>query len=112
MTTSADEPPDDHAPLPAHATRERVELPEWMRNPPPPRMTLGRRWSRWVSARPRLQAAREAWWAWRDRSRLSDRYPRATPVISFVIVAVTATVLVAGALYLSVRILTGAGSGR
>lgn len=62
---------------------QRPVLPDWMRDPPPPRATLGQRLTapavrlRWVS---RL---RERWWAWRDRRRLSDRYPKTVQVIAF-----------------------------
>ncbi|MBO4207908.1 hypothetical protein [Micromonospora echinofusca] len=81
-------------------TDGRTPLPEWLRNPEPPRMTVGRRVSAWVDGRPRLRAARRAWWARRSRTRWSERHPVPAAIISFVTVAATASVLVAGTLYL------------
>lgn len=89
MTTP---PPSEH--------RARVDLPEWMRNPEPPRRTLGRRLSDLAVAVPVLSAGRRALWRWRDRSRFSERHPVVSAIVSFVVVAVVATLLIAGALYL------------
>ncbi|TDC49589.1 hypothetical protein E1258_27055, partial [Micromonospora sp. KC207] len=81
--------------------------PEWMRNPPPPRSTLGRRLSGLVEATPRLREARRALWRWRDRSRFSERRPAVAAITSFVVVAVVATILVAGTAYLFARLRAG-----
>lgn len=85
---------------PSHEHRARVDLPEWMRSPEPPRRTLGRRLSELVDAVPALRAGQRAIWRWRDHSRLSERHPAMTAIVSFVLVAVAATLLVAGAMYL------------
>lgn len=89
---------------PAHEHRARVDLPEWMRNPEPPRRTLGRRLSEFVDGVPALRAARHGMWAWRDRSRFSERHPVVSAIASFVVVAAVATCLVVGTLYLFYRI--------
>ncbi|WP_405112516.1 hypothetical protein OG559_03875 [Micromonospora sp. NBC_01405] len=92
-------PPQEH-----HA---RVDLPEWMRNPEPPRRTLGRRLSDLVDAAPGLREARRALWRWRERSRFSERHPVVSAIVSFVVVATVATILVAGAAYLFARVQAG-----
>ena len=89
---------------PSHEHRARVDLPDWMRNPEPPRRTLGRRLSELVDGVPALRVARHRMWAWRDRSRFSDRHPVVSAIVSFVVVAVTATVLIVGTLYLLYRV--------
>jgi hypothetical protein len=89
---------------PSHEHRPRVDLPEWMRNPEPPRRTLGRRLSDLVDGVPALAAARRRFWAWRDRTRFSERHPALSSIVSFVVVAVVATTLVVGALYLLAKI--------
>ncbi|MCW3813435.1 hypothetical protein ONA91_03040 [Micromonospora sp. DR5-3] len=91
-------------PPPSHQHRPRVDLPDWMRNPEPPRRTLGRRLSEFVDGVPALRAARHRLWAWRDRSRFSERHPVVSAIVSFVVVAVVATCLVVGTLYLFYKI--------
>ncbi|KKK05955.1 hypothetical protein [Micromonospora sp. HK10] len=85
---------------PSHEHRPRVDLPDWMRNPEPARRTLGRRLSDLVDGVPALAATRRRLWAWRDRTRFSERRPVLSAIVSFVFVAVAATCLVVGALYL------------
>ncbi|GAA4562293.1 hypothetical protein GCM10023176_03060 [Micromonospora coerulea] len=80
--------------------RPRVDLPDWMRNPEPPRRTLGRRLSDLVDGIPALRTGRRALWRWRDRSRFSERHQVVSAIVWFVVVAVVATLLVAGTLYL------------
>ncbi|MFF0653935.1 hypothetical protein [Micromonospora tulbaghiae] len=87
--------------MPSPPHRARVDLPEWMRHPEPPRRTLGRRLSGLVDRVPALAAARRRMWAWRGRSRFGDRHPALAAIGSFVFVAVTATLLVVGTLYLA-----------
>ncbi|MFJ8577612.1 hypothetical protein [Micromonospora sp. NPDC093277] len=84
----------------SQAHRARVELPEWMRNPEPPRRTLGRRLSGFVDGVPALRAARHRLWRWRDRSRFSERHPVVSAIVSFFVVLVVATCLVVGTWYL------------
>ena len=55
----------------------RSSLPEWMLNPPPPRLTLTQRLTAPVTRTPRWQALQHRWWRWQDRTRLYDRYPTA-----------------------------------
>ncbi|MEU8261081.1 hypothetical protein AB0C02_10755 [Micromonospora sp. NPDC048999] len=87
-------------PPPSHQHRARVDLPDWMRNPEPPRRTLGRRLSEFVDRVPALRAIRHRLWAWQGRSRFSERHPVVSAIASFVIVGVMATLLVVGTLYL------------
>ncbi|MEV4757528.1 hypothetical protein AB0J86_20780 [Micromonospora sp. NPDC049559] len=82
--------------------RPRVALPEWMRDPAASPVPVRRRWIDRLAEHPGLRRAREAWWRWRDRPRLSERYPRAVPVISFFVVAAVASLLVAATLYVFV----------
>lgn len=92
---------------PSHEHRARVDLPEWMRNPTPPRRTLGRRLSELVEQQPVLREARRSVWRWRDRTRWSESHPGLTAVVSFLVVAATATALVTGTLYLFHLIMRG-----
>jgi hypothetical protein len=77
--------------------RPRATLPDWMRDPPPPRMTLGRRVSMALDRRPAWRALRRRWWAWQERRRLYQRFP-----VGFKIVAFFASWLLALALVLGV----------
>ncbi|MEV4542535.1 hypothetical protein [Micromonospora echinaurantiaca] len=92
---------------PAHEHRPQVDLPEWMRNPTPARRTLGRRVSELVEQVPALRAARRALWRRWDRPRWSERHPVVSAILSFFGVAVTATALVTGTLYLFHKMLRG-----
>ncbi|MCM0677922.1 hypothetical protein NCC78_25070 [Micromonospora phytophila] len=92
---------------PSHEHRARVDLPEWMRNPTPPRRTLARRISELVERQAGLRAARRSLWRWRDRTRWSESHPGLTAVVSFFLVAATATALVTGTLYLFSLIMSG-----
>ena len=49
---------------------------------------------------PALATARRRLWAWQGRTRFSERHPVVSAIASFVVVAVVATVLVVGTLYL------------
>lgn len=91
---------------PPAARHGPVELPSWMRDPDSVPVTLGQRRNRWLARQPRLQAALEAWWLWWDRPRLSQRYPRVVPVVSFFLVAVSAAVLITAVAYLFHKIVT------
>ncbi|MFG1899682.1 hypothetical protein [Micromonospora carbonacea] len=99
--------PASPSPSPSPEHRVRVDLPEWMRNPPPAQPTLGRRLAGLVEAAPRLREARRALWRWRDRSRFSERRPAVAAIASFVVVAGVATILVAGTLYVFARTRAG-----
>ncbi|MER5704248.1 hypothetical protein ABT023_20240 [Micromonospora sp. NPDC002296] len=92
---------------PSREHHARVDLPEWMRNPEPPRRTLGRRLSDLVDATPGLREARRALWRRRERSRFSERHPAVSAIVSFVVVATVATILVAGAAYVLARMRAG-----
>ncbi|MFU8850561.1 hypothetical protein ACNAW0_06215 [Micromonospora sp. SL1-18] len=93
--------------LPSHQHRPRVDLPEWMRNPEPPRRTIDRRLSEFIDGAPALRAARHRLWAWRDRSRFSERHPVLSAIVSFFVVWIVATCLVVGTMYLYHMILSG-----
>ncbi|XTZ15213.1 hypothetical protein ACQSSU_27850 [Micromonospora echinospora] len=58
-------------------------LPEWMRNPPPPRLTLGDRVAAGLMRVPGAPGARQAWWAWRGRRRLHERFPNSFKILAF-----------------------------
>ncbi|WP_433348307.1 hypothetical protein [Micromonospora sp. CA-111912] len=92
---------------PPHERHARVDLPEWMRNPEPPRRTLGRRLSDLVDATPGLREARRTLWRWQERSRFSERHPVVSAIVSFVVVATVATILVAGTAYVFARMQLG-----
>jgi hypothetical protein len=74
--------------------RQQSALPEWMRNPPPARLTLGRRFSGVLNRRPAWTALQRRWWAWQDRQRLYQRFPIAFKIVAFFVAWVIATVLV------------------
>ena len=95
----------DVPPPPPH--RARVDLPDWMRNPEPPRRTVGRRLSDLVDGVPALAATRRRMWAWQGRTRFGERHPTVAAIGAFVFVLVTATLLVVGTLYLAWAIRQG-----
>lgn len=70
------QPPDSKP-----GSQPATSIPDWVLDPPPPRLTLGARWSRWVDRRPALRRLRTLWWRWRDRRRISDRFPVATKIV-------------------------------
>lgn len=89
----------------AHEHRARVDLPEWMRNPTPPRRTPGRLVSELLDRLPVLRQARRSLWQWRDRTRLTESRPVIT--VAVFLVTATGTIAVVGGafylLYLSLR---------
>ncbi|TDC82288.1 hypothetical protein E1193_12345 [Micromonospora sp. KC606] len=96
---------------PSHTHRPRVDLPQWMREPTPPRRTPGRLVDTLIERWPPSRRARRALWRWRDRTRWSESHPKATAVVSFLVVAAAGTALVFGAYYLLALALgTGYGS--
>ncbi|MEV6372189.1 hypothetical protein [Micromonospora musae] len=92
---------------PSHEHRSRVDLPDWMRNPTPPRRGVGRRISELVERLPVLRDARRSLWRWRDRTRWSESHPRTAAVVSFFVVGAVATVLIGGARYLFLLFMSG-----
>lgn len=72
-------------------------LPDWMRNPPPPRATLGGRVAARLLRVPGAPRARRAWWAWRTRQRLHQRFPNAFKVVAFFVSWALALALLLGA---------------
>ncbi|MFV2111439.1 hypothetical protein ACFHW0_03740 [Micromonospora sp. LOL_025] len=83
----------------AHDHRARVDLPDWMRNPTPPRRTLGRRVTDLVERLPGLRAARQSLWRWRDRTGLMESHPVITTILSVLVALTGTTALVAGLFY-------------
>ena len=84
---------------PAEPVRERVSLPAWMRDPDSQPKTLRYRLRLWLDRQPVLAEVHRFWWKVVSRPTLTDRYPRAMPVVSFFLVALTAAALVSAALY-------------
>ncbi|MEU2662774.1 hypothetical protein [Micromonospora sp. NPDC007220] len=82
----------------AHDHHAPVDLPDWMRNPTPPRRTLGRRVTDLVERLPVLRAARRSLWRWRDRDRLTESRPMISVVV-FLVTAMATFALVAGLFY-------------
>lgn len=76
---------------------QRSALPEWMRNPPPPRPTLGGRVSAVLARQPAWTALQRRWWAWQERQRLHERYPVGFKIVAFFVAWLVATVLVLAA---------------
>ncbi|SCE72673.1 hypothetical protein GA0070618_0462 [Micromonospora echinospora] len=58
-------------------------LPDWMRDPPPPRVTLGDRVAAGLLRLPGAPRARQSWWAWQDRRRLYERFPNSFKIVAF-----------------------------
>ena len=71
----------------------RSSLPEWMLNPPPPRLTLTQRLTAPVTRTPRWKALQQRWWRWQDRTRLYDRYPTTFKITAFFVSWLLAMVL-------------------
>lgn len=69
-------------------------LPEWMRDPPPPRLTLGRRVSAALARRPAWVRLQHRWWNWQERQRLHERYPVGFKIVAFFVAWIVATALV------------------
>ena len=76
-------------------------LPDWMRDPPPPRRTLGVRFAETVEALPGARRLRERWWARQQRQKLYQRYPNAVKVVAFFLCWAVALALVLAAYALS-----------
>lgn len=91
---------------PARATGP-VALPQWMRDPGAVPATRRHRLSRRLAGQPALAALRRGLRRRWDRPTLTDRYPRAMPIVSFVLVAVVATILISGALYVFGKLRSG-----
>ncbi|MEU4568523.1 hypothetical protein [Micromonospora sp. NPDC023956] len=72
-------------------------LPDWMRNPPPPRVTLGDRVTATLLRVPGAPGIRRAWWTWRDRQRLHERFPNSFKIVAFFVSWTLALVLLLGA---------------
>lgn len=87
---------------------ERVNLPAWMRDPDSQPKTLRRRLRLWLDRQPLLAAVHRFWWRMLSRRTLTDRYPRAMPIVSFVLVALTASALITAVLYLFHQLLAEA----
>ncbi|MFI6819466.1 hypothetical protein ACIBJE_00760 [Micromonospora sp. NPDC050187] len=68
-------------------------LPDWMRDPPPPRVTLGDRVAAGLLRVPGAPGVRRAWWAWRGRQRLQDRFPNSYKIVAFFVSWALALVL-------------------
>lgn len=84
-----------------------VTLPQWMRDPGDVPATRRHRLSRWLDGQPALAALRRGLRRWWDRPTLTERYPRAMPIVSFVLVAAVATILISGALYVFGKLRNG-----
>lgn len=92
------EPRSQHSSVtPARQRTARVDLPDWMRAPAPPRLTLGDRVTRALARLPGGRATQRRWWAWQDRSRLYERYPMSFKIAAFFLSWTLATVLVLAA---------------
>jgi hypothetical protein len=78
---------DKNTNLPRSARSRRPDqpslLPDWMRDPPPPRATLGDRIAAAVLRIPGAPGVRRGWWAWRERRRLYQRFPNAVKIVAF-----------------------------
>ncbi|PZG07975.1 hypothetical protein C1I95_30420, partial [Micromonospora craterilacus] len=70
----------------------RPTLPDWMRDPPPARRTLGTRLADGMAALPGAGWLRRRWWAWQRRQRLYQRFPNTVKIgamlVSFVVILV------------------------
>nr|MDT0657117.1 hypothetical protein [Micromonospora sp. DSM 115978] len=80
--------------------RRQSVLPDWMRDPPPPRLTVGRRIGMALARLPGAATVRRRWWAWQERRRLYERFP-----VSFKIVAFFASWLLALGMVLALYLL-------
>ena len=61
----------------------KAKLPEWMLNPPPPRLTMTQRLTAPVTRLPGWQALQRRWWRWQDRTRLHQSHPTAFKIAAF-----------------------------
>lgn len=80
--------------------RPQTQLPEWMRNPEPPRNTVGRRMASFVARQPALRAVRDAWRHWQGRRRWSERHPKTAAALGAVAALVITAVLAVAIWYL------------
>ncbi|WP_334608327.1 hypothetical protein [Micromonospora sp. CPCC 205546] len=97
--------PEPAGTSPAHEHRARVDLPEWMRNPTPPRRTPGRVAAELLDRLPVLRAARRSLWRRHDPTQRTESRPVVTVVVF--LATVTGTIALVGWffywLYLSLR---------
>jgi hypothetical protein len=64
------------------AGTSRSNLPEWMLNPPPPRLTLMQRLTAPLTRQPAWRALQQRWWRWQDRTRLHESHPTAFKIVA------------------------------
>lgn len=93
-STGSVSPPDRPDRARPNWERRGPVLPDWMRDPPPPRLTIGRRIAIALARRPAWAALRRRWWAWQDRRRLYQRFPAAFKIIAFFVCWMLALALV------------------
>ncbi|RKN49263.1 hypothetical protein [Micromonospora endolithica] len=76
------------------APQQPSVLPDWMRDPPPPRRTLGDRIAGAVGSLPGARRLRERRWAREQRQKLYQRYPNTVKVVAFFLCWAVALLLV------------------
>lgn len=76
------------------------QLPEWMLDPRPTKTTLAWRIGQ-AARRNRLRRAVAAmWWRLRSRNRITQRYPKTTAVLAWLLSFITAMLIAAVVYYL------------
>lgn len=81
--TTTSRPASPEVSVRAGRSGQRSTLPDWMLNPPPPRITLGQRVGAALLRLPGAPRLRRSWWAWQERQRLHERYPNSFKIIAF-----------------------------
>ncbi|SCL31987.1 hypothetical protein [Micromonospora inyonensis] len=81
--TNTDGPDRADPPARSRPTGQPSQLPDWMRDPPPARLTLGDRVTARLLRVPGAPRLRHAWWMWRDRQRLHQRFPNSFKIVAF-----------------------------
>ncbi|MFF0719592.1 hypothetical protein [Micromonospora sp. NPDC003816] len=88
---------DPERPVSLRTPDQPSMLPDWMRDPPPPRRTLGARVGDRLAALPGARWLRGRWWAWQRRQRLYQRFPVTTKIVMMVVAWTLALILVLAA---------------
>ncbi|MFY1635122.1 hypothetical protein ACN27F_17920 [Solwaraspora sp. WMMB335] len=84
--------------------RPPVALPDWMRNPEPAKVTMGRQVTAAVLRLPGGPMVRRAWWRWQRRRRLHRRFPILVPLVAMPLAFIATMALLSFVYWLFARI--------
>ncbi|WP_326550422.1 hypothetical protein [Micromonospora sp. NBC_01813] len=80
-----------------------MALPDWMRNPPEPKLTWRRRLTYRALRLPGAPALQRLRWRWETRRRLHQRFPILTALLAIPLAFVTIMVMISAVYWLYVN---------